>query len=168
MEERDEGGVPEMAGREGQRDVVVQVSGLIEPVVEEVGYDLVAVEYLMDRGRWVLRVYIDRDGGVTVDDCARVSREIDHLIEVKDIIRHEYILEVSSPGVNRPLTKEKDFVRAVGKRVKIKTSTPVEGRRNITGQLREYKDGTLHVDHGGTLLSIRAENVKRANLVYEF
>ena len=71
--------------------------------------ELVDIEYLSEHGRWVLRIYVDQEGGITLDGCARVSREIGDLIDVKDILQHEYVLEVSSPGLNRPLKKEKDF-----------------------------------------------------------
>ncbi|NIR14915.1 MAG: ribosome maturation factor RimP, partial [Desulfobacterales bacterium] len=91
------------------------------------GFELVDVQYLPKYGRWVLRLYIDKEGGVTIDDCAQVSREIGDLIDVKDVIMHEYILEVSSPGLNRPLKKETDFIWARGKRVKVRMAKPVNG-----------------------------------------
>ena len=89
--------------------IAEHVAGLVEQSIEDMGFELVDVEYLSVHGKWVLRLYIDKEGGVTIDDCARVSREMGDLIDVKEIIIHEYILEVSSPGVDRPLKKEKDF-----------------------------------------------------------
>lgn len=141
----------------------------MEPVLEETGFELVDVEYLSDRGRWILRVFMDKEGGVTIEDCARASREIGDLIDVKDLIDHEYVLEVSSPGLDRPLKKEKDFVRAVGKKIKLRTVKPVEGRRNYFGYLRGFQDRVLHleVDPGG-LVSLPLHEVEKANLVYEF
>ncbi len=145
-----------------------QVANLVEPVIGEMGFELVDVEYLSKYGRWVLRVYIDKEGGVTIDDCARVSREIGDLIDVREIIAHEYVLEISSPGVNRPLKKEKDFIWARGKRVKVKMVTPVNGRRNFTGYLKNFEDGTLYIEAEGTLVALPWVEVDKANLVYEF
>ncbi|UCF56920.1 MAG: ribosome maturation factor RimP [Deltaproteobacteria bacterium] len=148
--------------------VTKQVADLVEPILDEMGFELVDVEYLSKYGRWVLRLYIDKEGGVTIDDCARVSGEIGDLIDVRDIIKHEYILEVSSPGLNRPLKKERDFIRATGKRVKVRMVTPVNGRRNFTGYLKNFEDGTLYVEAEGTLVALPWLEVDKANLVYEF
>ncbi len=148
--------------------IMKQVADLVEPIIGEMGFELVDVEYLSQYGRWVLRVYIDKEGGVTIDDCARVSREIGDLIDVKEIIAHEYVLEISSPGVNRPLKKERDFIWARGKRVKVKMVTPVNGRRNFTGYLKNFEDGTLYVEAEGTLVALPWIEVDKANLVYEF
>jgi ribosome maturation factor RimP len=135
--------------------------------MDEIGVELVDVEYLSERGRWILRIYADREGGITLDDCAMVSREIGDLIDVKDIIPHEYVLEVSSPGLNRPLKKEKDFKRAVGRKIRVKMHAPVEGRRNFTGYLKEFRDGTLHLECIGLSASLPRQDVEKANLVYE-
>jgi ribosome maturation factor RimP len=148
--------------------VTKQVADLVAPILDEMGFELVDVEYLSKYGRWVLRLYIDTDGGVTIDDCARVSSEIGHLIDVKDVITHEYILEVSSPGLNRPLKKEKDFIWATGKRVKVRMVKPVNGRRNFTGYLKNFEDGTLYVEAEGALVALPLVEVDKANLIYEF
>ncbi len=102
-----------------------QVTALVEPVLDELGFELVDVEYLGAGGRRVLRIYMDRPGGVNLDDCARVSREISVLIDVKDLVPESYVLEVSSPGLNRRLKKEKDFVWAMGKKVKVRMKDPL-------------------------------------------
>jgi ribosome maturation factor RimP len=148
--------------------VTTAVQGLVEPVAEDMDFELVDIEYLSERGRWVLRIYLDREGGITLEDCASFSREISDLIDVKEIVPNEYVLEVSSPGLNRPLKKEKDFVRALGKKVKIKMSRKVRGRRNFTGYLREFKDHTLYVEVDNVPLSLSYQEVEKANLVYEF
>ncbi len=146
-----------------------EVSELVEPVLEDLGYELVDAEYLSRQGRWVLMLFIDRPGGVTIEDCARVSREIGDLIDVEDIIEHEYVLEVSSPGLDRPLTKTEHFARAVGSRIKVRTSLPLDGRRNFTGRLARVEDGAiaLQLDGGGEV-SLPFDQVKKANLIYEF
>lgn len=152
-----------------KRDMVTkQVADLVEPILGEMGFELVDVQYLPKYGRWVLRLFIDKEGGVTIDDCAQVSREIGDLIDVKDVIMHEYILEVSSPGLNRPLKKETDFIWARGKRVKVRMAKPVNGRRNFTGYLKNFEDDTLYVEAEGSLMALPRVEVEKAHLVYEF
>jgi len=148
--------------------VTKQVSELIDPILSEMRFELIDVEYLSDRGRWVLRVYIDKEGGVTLDDCAKVSGELGDLIDIKNIIEHDYVLEVSSPGLNRPLKKEADFIRAIGKKIKVRTRAPVDGRRNFSGVLRDFKEQKLALDSEGGLVSLAWSGIEKANLVYEF
>jgi ribosome maturation factor RimP len=148
--------------------VTKQISELIEPILKGMRFELVDVEYLSDRGRWVLRIYIDKEGGVTLDDCAAISGELGDLIDIKDIIDHEYVLEVSSPGLNRPLKKEADFIRVIGKRIKVRTRMPVEGRRNFTGVLKDFKEQKLALDSEGGLVTLEWSGIEKANLVYEF
>ena len=148
--------------------ITKQVADLVEIILDEMGFELVDVEYLSDHGRWVLRLYMDKDGGVTIDDCAMASRGIGDLIDVKDIIPHEYTLEVSSPGLNRPLKKEKDFIRAIGKKINVKMVAPVKGRRNFTGHLRNFQDNNLSLEMEFGLVTLPWSEVGKANLVYEF
>lgn len=148
--------------------IVREISQLIEPILEEMGIELVDVEYVSSQGGWVVRVYVDKEGGITVDDCASVSREIEEIIDIKDIVPHSYILEVSSPGLNRPLKKEKDFQQAVGKKIKAKTSIPLGGRRHFTGYLRAFRNGTLYLQVENNMVSLSSRNVEKANVVYEF
>ena len=155
-----------MAGTTGL--IVKDVTGLIGPIIDEMGFDLVDVEFLSDRGRWVLRIYLDKVGGITLDDCASISREIGDLIEVKDVIQHEYVLEVSSPGLTRPLSKEKDFLWAIGKKVKVRMNAPLEDRRNFTGYLRDFQEGILRIEAEDGLFSLPLANMKKARLVSEF
>jgi ribosome maturation factor RimP len=147
---------------------IIEVNRLIEPVLDEMGFELVDTEYLSEHGKWILRIYVDRQGGVTLDDCVHVSREIGDLIDVKDIFRNQYVLEVSSPGLNRPLKKEKDFLKAIGKKVKVKMDNPVLERRNFTGYLKAFQDGMLYVEISNKLVSLPLQNVEKANLVFEF
>lgn len=153
----------------GKADFITkQVAELVESILEEMGFELVDVEYLSNQGRWVLRLYIDKEGGVTIDDCARVSGEIGDIIDVKDVIEHEYVLEVSSPGLDRPLKKEKDLRNAIGKKIKVKMITPLEGRRNFTGYLNSFMEGILSLKITGGSMDLPWKDVERANLVYEF
>jgi ribosome maturation factor RimP len=155
--------MPEMTG-----SLIKTVTALIEPVLDEMEIELVDIEYLSEHGRWVLRIYVDEPGGITLDNCARVSREIGDLIEVKDIFKQEYVLEVSSPGLNRRLKKEKDFEKAVGKNIKIRMITPLEGQRNFTGSLQSFQDGILCLRVKYDLILLPFGDVEKANLVYDF
>ena len=150
------------------RFVVQEVTGLLEPILEEMGFELVDVVFLSKQGRWVLQLFIDTEGGVTIDDCARVSGEIGDLIDVRDILEHEYVLEVSSPGIDRPLKKQKDFYRACGRKVKIRTKEPVKGRQNFTGTLQSVKGNVITLDADGMIITLTVEELEKANLVYEF
>jgi ribosome maturation factor RimP len=148
--------------------ITKQVSELIEPILNEMRFELIDVEYLSDGGRWVLRIYIDKDGGVTLDDCASISGELGDLIDIKNVIEHEYVLEVSSPGLNRPLKKESDFIRVIGKKIKLRTRMPVDGTRNFTGILKDFKEQKLALDSEGGLVTLAWSDIEKANLVYEF
>ncbi len=150
------------------RQISDQVTALVEPIVEELEFELVDVEYVTERGRHILRIYVDKEGGITVDDCAFVSNEIGDLIDVKEIIPHGYVLEVSSPGLNRPLKKEKDFHRAVGRKIKFRTTEPIKGQKNFTGYLRECSGGEIVLDLPDRRVRLSLETLEKANLVYEF
>ena len=148
--------------------VIKEVTALIEPILDEMEIELVDIEYLSEQGRWILRIYVDESGGITLDDCARVSREIGDLIEVKDIFDQGYVLEVSSPGLNRRLKKEKDFERAVGKNIKIRMAIPLEGQQNFRGSLQSFQDGILCLSVKDDLILLPYGDVEKANLVYDF
>jgi ribosome maturation factor RimP len=150
------------------QSVVRQVESLVEPILQGMGYELVDVEYVSSFGRWVLRLFVDKEGGVTIGDCARISEELGDLIDVKEFIRHEYNLEVSSPGLDRPLKKEKDLFRALGKKVKVRMTVPQEGRRNFTGTLLRCGEGVLHLEVDGREVALPWPDVAKANLIYEF
>lgn len=165
----DKAGLSEPQMPNKAHSVVTRVTELIEPILREMGFELVDVEYLNAQGRWVLRIYVDKEeGGVTLDDCATVSGEIGDLIDVKDIIRHRYMLEVSSPGLDRPLKREKDFFRAMGKKIRVKTRVPIEGRRNFTGVLDAFEDDRVGLALDDGRVSIPLGNVEKARLVYDF
>jgi ribosome maturation factor RimP len=148
--------------------IVKQIIELFEPLLQDLGFELVDVEYVVNQGRWVLRLYIDRTGGVTLDDCARVSLELSDLLDVKDLIEHEYVLEISSPGLNRPLRKEKDFAQVVGKRIKVKMSTFRDGRQNYTGRLKAFGEGLLQMETDGKEVTLPWSEIEKAHLIYEF
>ena len=149
-----------------------KLQSLVEPVVTGQGYELVDVEFKNELGAWTLRVYIDKpgvEGGVGLDDCAQVSRELSAVLDVDDVISGHYSLEVSSPGLNRPLKKEADFARFVGKKAKIRTRHPVgESRRNFSGTLVAVAQGKVKIDVGDQVCEVPVDDVEKANLVYEF
>lgn len=149
--------------------IVTAVSCIAESLLPEFGMEMVDVEFHFERGRWTLRVYIDKDAGVTVDDCASVSRQLGDLIEAEEIIDHAYVLEVSSPGLDRPLRKERDFMRSVGQLVKIEMERPVDKRKNFTGRLADVQNGTVHIlVNERHLFELPLEGIKKAKIKYEF
>ena len=146
----------------------MELQGLLERTVGGLGYELVDVE-LSNRGR-MLRIFIDKTaggpqgaGGITVDDCARVSNQLARVLEVEDIDYDR--LEVSSPGLDRPLKKEADFARFAGEQARLTLRVPVEGRRNFTGVMRAVALGKLQLEVEGGMVSIDLANVDKARLV---
>lgn len=151
--------------------MMVTVRSFAEELLESLGFELVDMEYLAADSRGVLRLYIDRpEGGITLDDCVTVSRQMAALLDVEDLIPFSYTLEVSSPGLNRPLKRPKDFLAHCGKKIKIKTRLPVDGRRRFSGVLQEYRerDGSLVLDTDAGSYTLEVANFAKCNLVYEF
>jgi ribosome maturation factor RimP len=148
---------------------VDKISQIVEPVVVGQGYELVELEWKNESG-WVLRIFIDKPvGGVSLDDCTAVSREVSAVLDVADVIGPAYSLEVSSPGLNRPLKKESDFARFIGKKAKIRTRRPVgDARRNFSGTLISVAEGKVKIDVGDQVCEVPVADVEKANLVYEF
>lgn len=145
-----------------------KVEGILGPLLEGEGLSLVDIEYTRERSGWVLRVLIDRKEGITLDECARVSREFGQLLDVEDIIPTSYRLEVSSPGLDRPLKKEEDFVKYSGRRVRIKTKDQVSGRRNFKGALLDCTEGKIMVKvDGSEVFTIPLSSILKANLEVE-
>lgn len=118
---------------------------LVLPIVTENHFELVDVEYVKEGGTWYLRAYIDKPGGITVDDCEIVNRALSDLLDEKDFIEESYILEVSSPGLGRPLKKERDFERSLGEEVEIRTYRMVEKQKEFRGILKSYDKNTVTI-----------------------
>lgn len=112
-----------------------KVEEIVGPVLENLGFELIERELIMEAGRWVLRIYIDKEGGVTIDDCSRASRSVEDVIEIEEIVPGHYNLEMSSPGINRPLRYRKHFEKFCGSTIKLKTLHPIDGRSNYKGTL---------------------------------
>ena len=140
---------------------------LIEPGVEALGYELLGVEYQSGRKHALLRVYIDSERGIGVDDCARVSHQVSGILAVEDPIEGGYDLEVSSPGLDRPLFEPRHFERHRGAEVKVRLTVPLDGRRNFRGVLEGCRDGRVLVMIDGARLALPLEHVGIARLVPE-
>ncbi len=147
--------------------VAGQIEAIAEPLLEDLGIELVDVEFRREGHGWVLRLYIDRPDGVTLEDCSTVSREISRYLEVEDPIEHAYHLEVSSPGLERPLKKEKDFVRFSGRRARIKLLDKRDGQRVFTGVLAGMQDGLILLDTDKGRASFQPTEIARARLLFE-
>lgn len=119
---------------------------LLAPIMEENNYELVDVEYVKEAGNWYLRVYIDKEGGITIDDCELVSRKMNDLLDEHDYIADAYIFEVSSPGLGRQLKKDKDFKRSIGQEVEIKLYKAMNKQKEITGYLMDFDDENLLIE----------------------
>ncbi|MCD8015421.1 MAG: ribosome maturation factor RimP [Lachnospiraceae bacterium] len=121
-----------------------KTEALLIPMIQRLQFELVDVEYVKEGGNWYLRAYIDKPGGITIDDCELISRELSDMLDSEDFIEDAYILEVSSPGLGRQLKKDKDFERSLGKKVEIRTFRAVNRQKEFTGILKEYdKDMVL-------------------------
>ncbi len=118
---------------------------LLLPVLRSLSFELVDVEYVREGGTWYLRAYIDKPGGITIEDCETVSRQLSDLLDEQDFIEDSYVLEVSSPGLGRPLKKEKDFARSLGRDVEIRTYREIDHKKEFTGVLESYDADTVTV-----------------------
>ena len=119
---------------------------LLQGIVDANGFELVDVEYVKEGGTWYLRAYIDKPGGIAVDDCAIVSRAFSEILDEKDYIEDTYIFEVSSPGLGRPLKKEKDFIRSMGEEVEIKTYRAIDKQKEFIGILKDFDKNTVTIE----------------------
>jgi len=154
-----------------------QIADLVQPVLEDLGLELVDLEYKREPHGWTLRFFLDKDGGITLDDCADASREISSLLDVEDIIQTAYNLEVSSPGIERPLKKLEHFSRFIGEQVKIKTTLPIapaegsKAQKSFIGTIVAVDGDTIRIklqDRAATELDVHLDQIEKANLKFEF
>lgn len=154
--------------------VTEKIRGIAEGIIVSFGMELVDIEFKREGRQMVLRIFMDKVGGVTLDDCADVSRELSAVLDVEDFIPGTYNLEVSSPGLNRPLKKESDYKKYIGRFVKIRTFEPLPDaagnrRKTFLGVLTGYSDGIISVSlTEGQQAEIPLEKVAKANLEFEF
>ena len=155
-----------MAKRE---DYEQKTEKLLLPIIEKNQFELVDVEYVKEGSNWYLRAYIDKEGGITVDDCEMVSRALSDLLDREDFITDAYILEVSSPGLGRPLKKDKDFSRSIGEEVEVHLFKPLNKKKEYIGLLQAFdkKSVTIQTEDGEELLIPRAE-IALIRLTFDF
>jgi ribosome maturation factor RimP len=160
-----------------QDTTLERILGLVSPVLHDMSFELVDLEFKREGKNWLLRLFIDKPGGITLDDCVDVSREVGALLEVEDVIESSYRLEVSSPGLDRPLKKAQDYERFCGELVKIKTHEKLDPdsrgyeRKTFVGKLLGYEDGRvriLQVDKKGGEIVFSLEDIAKTNLEPEF
>ncbi|MGE4559325.1 MAG: ribosome maturation factor RimP [Desulfobulbus sp.] len=144
--------------------LLATIQGFAEPLLEDMGMELVEVQFRREGHGWVLRFYIDKEGGVTIDDCAEVSREISAYLEVEDLISHAYHLEVSSPGLERPLKKKTDFTRFADRLVRVKLREPLDGQKVLVGTLSGLEEDTVVLKMEKETVRIDLENISKARL----
>lgn len=142
-----------------------QLNELFQPLLESMGYELVGVEYKPGRREGLLRVYIDTETGVTLEDCERVSHQLSGLLDVEDPIRGQYRLEISSPGLDRPLFTPEHYQRFAGQQVRVRLTELWEGRRKLQGELLGYQDGRILVLEGEVEYAVPLDRIDRANLI---
>lgn len=148
----------------GTDKILSAIEGYAGPLLRDMGLELVEVQFRREGHGWVLRLFIDSEQGVTLDDCAAVSREISAWLDVEDLINHAYHLEVSSPGLERPLTKIDDFRRFRGRKARIKLKEPKDGQRVFTGTLEQVAGECITVFADGKPVNIMFEEIARARL----
>lgn len=142
---------------------------LLAPIMEEHQFELVDVEYVKEGGNWYLRAYIDKEGGIAVDDCEIVSRRMSDLLDEEDFIEESYIFEVSSPGLGRPLKKEKDYVRSMGKELEIRTYRAINKEKEFFGILKAYDENTVTIEpEGGEELVFQKSDIALIRLAFDF
>ncbi len=150
-------------------EIIDHVRRLADPILSDAGIELVQVEYRRESRGWVLRLYVDREGGITLEDCARISQEIGRNLDVEDFIMTHYNLEVSSPGLTRSLKSEKDFMKYRDRLVKVTTTQPIGNRRQFKGRLRGVLDNQVQVEMGGEeVVQIPLSDIAKAHLEIEF
>ncbi len=146
-------------------EVVTRAWAELEPPLETCGFELVEIEYLQQDGRPTLRVYLDREGGVTLDQCAEATRLIGPLLDAADFVSSAYVLEVSSPGIERPVRKSADFERFSGETIRISTHASIAGRKRFKGVIGEMNDGMVQLALEDDSVSIHLDNIRTAKLV---
>jgi len=163
-----------------EQPIAERVRALLEPIVARDGFEVCEVEWQREGASWVLRIYVDREGGVNIDHCQALSRTIETVLDVEDFIEAAYSLEVSSPGVERPLRKPLHFQRFAGQRAHVKTFGPIDSlparpgkgaagpRKNWTGILRGFRDGAVEIEVDGALHRIPIDKIAKAHLEYDF
>lgn len=142
---------------------------LITPILDRMNFELVDVEYVKEGGTWYLRAYIDKEGGITVNDCEAVAREMNEILDREDFVEDSYVFEVSSPGLGRPLKKEKDYVRSMGKEVEIRTYRAINREKEFYGILSAYDENTVTIKtEDETEMTFEKSDIALIRLAFDF
>ncbi|MCX5811970.1 MAG: ribosome maturation factor RimP [Proteobacteria bacterium] len=147
-----------------ERETIEKIERILTPILEEDCLELIDIEFRPSGKRWLLRIYIEKDGGVTISDCAKVNREFGRTLEIEDIIEHPYTLEVSSPGLTRPLKNINDFKRYVGKQCRIITSKPLQERNEFSGEIIHVTEDEVELKGKIDVFTIPICDIKKAHL----
>jgi ribosome maturation factor RimP len=149
-------------------ETIEKIEAVVAPILGERLLELVEVEFRPSGKRWLLRIYIDKEGGVTIDDCEYVSRELSRILDVEDPIEHPYTLEVSSPGLTRPLKRREDFERFLGKKCRIITREEVGGKREFLGKIVDTAGEEVTIEEKIGVFTIPICAIKKAHLEFDF
>ena len=150
-------------------EIVAKTEELVTPIIEENHFELVDVEYVREGANWYLRVYADKEGGINIDDCVLISRALEEKLDAEDFISDAYILEVSSPGLGRPLKKEKDYIRSMGKEVEIRTYRAINREKEFYGILSAYDENTVTIKtEDGTEMTFEKSDIALIRLAFDF
>ena len=142
---------------------------LLDPIIKEHQFELVDVEWVKEAGTYYLRVYVDKEGGITIDDCELVSRALSDLLDRYDFISENYILEVSSPGLDRPLKKDKDFARSIGKEVELRLFKAIDKEKEFAGVLSAFDKETVTISaEDGSEMTFRRKDISMIRLAFYF
>jgi ribosome maturation factor RimP len=142
---------------------------LITPILDRMNFELVDVEYVKEGGTWYLRAYIDKEGGITVNDCEAVAREMNEILDREDFVEDSYVFEVSSPGLGRPLKKEKDYIRSMGKEVEIRTYRAINREKEFYGILSAYDENTVTIKtEDETEMTFEKSDIALIRLAFDF
>ena len=142
---------------------------LITPILERMQFELVDVEYVKEGGTWYLRAYIDKEGGITVNDCEAVAREMNEILDREDYVEDSYVFEVSSPGLGRPLKKEKDYQRSMGKELEIRTYRAIDREKEFYGILKAYDENSVTIEaEDGRELYFEKADIALIRLAFDF
>ena len=145
-----------------------KAEALLMPIIEQHNFELVDVEYVKEGSNWYLRAYIDKEGGITVDDCEVVSRAFSYKLDEEDFIEEAYIMEVSSPGLGRPLKKEKDYKRSMGKELEIRTYRAIHKEKEFYGVLKAYDDDSVTIENEQGQQTFQKSEIALIRLAFDF
>lgn len=146
-----------------------EIENLLSPIAQHEGFEIVDIQYVKESGDWILRVFIDKESAISMNDCEKMSRSFEEILDNSDIIKDSYVLEVSSPGIDRVLKKEKDFKKFIGSKIKVKTNEAINNQKNFLGILLNCENGKIKIDDVTKgKVEIEILDIKKANLEVDF